>query len=205
MFRLPDSTIVKKAIPKKAIFEKFGMPSTDRARFDDNIKRINIIAEISPRTVNIMEGDAVKSIFLMEVILQKQTYSEQPLLTLNRLIDQNIIFLLRFEDRCKLAVIKNAVISNEWDSESNVTIPLTGLDLDSVLENIIVSIGSIDIEDGNTLEEQILIEKEKAALLKKIEQLRNKSFKAIQPKMKHQYFKEAYELEKLYKEKYGEI
>ena len=202
MFGLPDSTIVKKSIPKKAIFEKFGMSSTDRARFDDNIKRINIIAEISPRTVNIMEGADVKSIFLMEVILQKQAYSEQPLLTLNRLIDQNIVFLLRFEDKCKLVVIKNSTVSNEWDSESNIMIPLNGLDLNSVLENIIISIGSIDIEDGNTLEEQIIIEKEKAALLKKIEQLRNKSFKAIQPKEKHQYFKEAQELEKVLNEKF---
>ena len=39
-------------------------------------------------------------------------------------------------------------------------------------------------------------------LNKKIEQLRNKSFKAIQPKEKHQYFKEAQELEKVLNEKF---
>lgn len=65
-FGLPQSTEVSRQLPKKAIIEKFGLVGKERTRFDSTIHRIIISNEISPRTVNILEGKDVKSIFVLK-------------------------------------------------------------------------------------------------------------------------------------------
>ena len=61
MLGLPKSTELSKQLPKKAIYEKFNMNTAAKEKFDADISRINIVAEISPNTVNITKGKTVKA------------------------------------------------------------------------------------------------------------------------------------------------
>ena len=52
-----------------------------------------------------------------------------------------------------------------------VGIPLVGLNLDAVWQNMVVPISDMEIAEGNTLAEQILADDERAKLLSRIETL----------------------------------
>lgn len=63
-------------------------------------------------------------------------------------------------------------------------ITIVGLNLDVVWENIVMSSGGITVNEGNTLEEQIIEDDHKAKFLKQIEQLEKKARAEKQPKKK---------------------
>ena len=52
-----------------------------------------------------------------------------------------------------------------------VSIPLAGLNLDAVWQNMVAAIGEMEVADGNTLTEQIQADDERTKLLKRIETL----------------------------------
>ena len=47
MYGLPTSTEVKKQLPKKAIYAKFNMPTSQREHFDADIARLDIVGMVS--------------------------------------------------------------------------------------------------------------------------------------------------------------
>ena len=65
---LPSSTEIKKLVHKKLLYAKFPkeLCGERRKQFDDDIGRIVVTNEISPVSVNIKEGEQVKSIFVLQ-------------------------------------------------------------------------------------------------------------------------------------------
>lgn len=63
-------------------------------------------------------------------------------------------------------------------------IELKGLNLDTVWENIIVAVGGVNIENGNSLDEQIEINERKQKLEKEITRLEKQARAERQPKKK---------------------
>lgn len=68
---LPSSTEIKKLVHKKLLYAKFPkeLCGERRKQFDDDIGRIVVTNEISPVSVNIKEGEQVKSIFVLQDLL----------------------------------------------------------------------------------------------------------------------------------------
>ena len=66
----------------------------------------------------------------------------------------------------------------------NCTVTLKGLDLDAVWENLIVRVGGITIQSGNTLDEQIIADEKQAKLDKEIARLEKLARAEKQPKKK---------------------
>lgn len=75
-------------------------------------------------------------------------------------------------------------------------IKLSGLDLDAVWENLVTQISGIVVTDGHSLDEQIVIEQEKAKLMKQIEELEKKARKETQAKKKFEMFQRLKEYRK---------
>ena len=71
-----------------------------------------------------------------------------------------------------------------WKPTEEQRIELQGLNLDKVWENLIVAVGSVDIEQGNTLDEQIEINKRRQKLEKEIARLEKQARAEKQPKKK---------------------
>ena len=76
---LPSSTEIRKPVHKKLLYTKFSteLSGERRKQFDDDIGRIIVTNEISPVSVNIKEGEQVKSIFVLQVELKNKAYNER--------------------------------------------------------------------------------------------------------------------------------
>ena len=78
----------------------------------------------------------------------------------------------------------NRYFSTPWVNREDAAVQLKGLDLDTVLDNIIKDIGNIQIEDGNTLGQQIEIDAQRDKLEKEIARLEKLARKETQPRRK---------------------
>ena len=99
MLGLPKETEMSKQLPKKAIYAKFQMNTAAKKKIDADISRITIVGEIAPNKVNIPTGDEVKNFFVLLVALKKKDFDEKTIVTLSKLIPQNILFVLEFEEQ----------------------------------------------------------------------------------------------------------
>ncbi len=196
MLGLPKSTEITKQLPKKAIYTKFNMNTAAKDKFDSEISKIVIVNEISPTTTTLEKGKEVSSFFVLLVSLKKKEFSENIIAQLSKLIPQNILFILEFEGKCKLAVYRTKLIQSEWISSDKCTIQLNGLNVDTVWENIIVQIGGIQIESGNTLDEQIALDEQRKKLQKDIDRLEKLARVEKQPKKKFEIVQEVQSLQK---------
>ena len=182
MLGLPQLTETSKQLPKKAIYTKFQMNTATKEKIDADISRITIVNEIAPNKVNIPAGKDVKSFFVLLVSLKKKEYDEKTVATLSKLIPQNILFVLEYENESRLAIYHTKVMQTSWKPTEEQKVELKGLNLDTVWENIVISVGGVNIEKGNTLDEQIEINNKKQKLEKEIARLEKKARTEKQPK-----------------------
>jgi len=182
MLGLPKSTEIKKQLPKKAVYQKFAMDAPARARFDTDISRLDIVNEVSTTNTTFAAGDTVKSFYVLLVTLKKAKIDEKNIILLSRLIEQNMLLILSFDEKAKLAIYHSRLIRGEMKPIDELTVKLTGLDMDAVWENMIVQIGSITMEAGNTLDEQIVLDEKRKKLQKQIEALEKQAWSEKQPK-----------------------
>lgn len=187
MLGLPKSTEMHKQLPKKAIYDKFHMDTTAKNKLDADISQITIVHEISPQTIHIPEGDKVKCIFVLLVSLKQENFDERNIALLSRLIPQNILLVLEYGGKDKLAVYYKKLMQTEWKVLDEQKFELTGLDLDAVWQNIITSIGGIRIEAGRTLDEQLEMNEKRQKLKREILKYEKLVRKEGQPKKKYEY------------------
>ena len=184
MLGLPKTTEMSKQLPKKAIYTKFQMNTAAKEKIDADISRITIVNEIAPNKVNIPSGEDVKSFFVLHVSLKKKEYDEKTIATLSKLIPQNILFVLEYENESRLAIYHTKVMQTAWMQTEEQKVELKGLNLDTVWENIVIAVGGVNIEKGNSLDEQIEINEKKQKLEKEIAKLEKQARAEKQPKKK---------------------
>lgn len=197
MLGLPKTTEMSKQLPKKAIYTKFQMNTAAKEKIDADISRITIVNEIAPNKVNIPSGEDVKSFFVLLVSLKRKEYDEKTIATLSKLIPQNILFVLEYEDESRLAIYHTKVMQTAWMLTEEQRVKIKGLNLDTVWENIVIAVGGVNIEKGNSLDEQIEINEKKQKLEKEIVKLEKQARAEKQPKKKF----ELVQAEKKLKEK----
>jgi len=194
MFGLPVHTEVGTQLPKKSIYAKFAMNSSEKEKFDADISRIVITNAVDGR--HVAEGEKVKSFYVLAVQLKHKDYDPKNIVSLVKLINQNILFALTYESEVQLAVFCTRLVTSDWQSIDNVAVPLRGLNLDAVWENIVASIGDITITEGKNVAEQIAEDDAHAKLMKQIEQLEQKVRIEKQPRKKLELFEKLKELKK---------
>ncbi len=186
IFGLPKSTEISKQLPKKAIYAKFNMNTAAKEKFDADISKISIVAEISPNTINISKGEKVSAVYVLLVTLKKKSYDEKNLVLLSKLIEQNMLFVLEFENERRTAIYRSKLLQSEWVPSEELTVNLKGLNLDVVWENLIKEVGKITLSDGNTLDEQIAENEQQEKLQKEIERLEKAARRENQPNKKYE-------------------
>ena len=194
MLGLPKSTEVNKQLPTKAIYSKFQLNTVAKAKIDADISRITIVNEISPERINISAGENIKSFFVISVSLKNKDFDPKTITTLSKLVPQNILFVLEYQDDVKLAINHTRFLQSQWISKENASIELKGMNLDTIWENIVVQVGDVDIKDGNTLEEQIVANEQQSKLQKEIARLEKQARAEKQPKKKFELVQKIKEL-----------
>ena len=197
MFGFPSSTEIKKQLPKKAIYAKFDMSASQRERFDADISRIDISAMVSSKTVPALsEGEEVKEIYLLNIQLKRKEYDAKSIAMLSKLIPQKMVFALEYEEEVQFAIYHTKLITAAWIPVEEAKLFLSGLNLDSVWDNIVKQIGQIEVQEGNTLTEQIKANEEQTKLLAQIKMLERKMANEKQPRRKREYFEQIKNLKK---------
>ena len=193
MYGLPQTTEVRKQLPKKAIYAKFELKPSQRESFDADIARIDIVAVVSTSTVPALNaGTEVKEFYLLDVQLKRKEYDSKNVALLTKLIPQRMVFALQFEEQTQFAIYHTKLITSKWQflTPNSSFLTLNGLNLDTVWDNIVISIGDIQVEDGKSVAEQIMADNQRAKLLTQIATLERKMANEKQPRRKREYFEQ---------------
>ena len=189
MYGLPISSERKKQLPKKAIYAKFDLKPSQRESFDADIARIDIVAVVSTTTIPALNAGAeVKEFYLLAVQLKRKEYDSKNIALLTKLIPQKMVLALQYDEQTLFAIYHTKLISSAWQATEEATLPLSGLNLDAVWENIVTHIGQIEVTEGNTLAEQIASNDQRAEVLAQIATLERKMANEKQPRRKREYF-----------------
>lgn len=196
MLGLPKATELSKQLPKNVIYAKFQMNTAEKAKIDADISRIIIVNEVSAEKVHIAAGEQVKSFFVLLVALKKKDFDDKTIITISKLIPQNMLLVLECGDEAKLATYHTKLMQTEWKRKEALSVELKGLNLDSVWENIIMQIGGITVNQGNTLDEQIAAGEHRQKIEKEIAKLEKQARAEKQPKKKFELVQKANVLKK---------
>ena len=175
MYNLPPSTVISKPLYKKTVFDKFNLKTAERDHLDADISRMVLVARVSPSTVPALsEGNEVKGFYVLQVDLKQREYDTKNILLLQKLIPQNIVFALIYDGQTQFCIFHTRLQQSTWIPTEEAVIPLQGLNLDDVWNNIVASIGNLDATSGEAIEQQIINREQKEKLLRQIEVLEKK-------------------------------
>lgn len=195
MLNLPNVTEVQKPLPKVQIYRKFQLTNAQASKFDSDISRIEIVNDVSTRTIpSILEGKKVKGFYVLSVMLKTKNYEPKNIEKIAKLIPQNLVFALQFEEEIQLAVFYEKLFVSEWKNRQDAVLSLNGLDFDKVWENVIKSIEGGEWKNGISLKENIALKEKKEKLQKEIDRLEKLARKEVQPKRKFEFFTRLQEL-----------
>ena len=197
MYGLPANTLINQPLYKKAVFEKFNLKTAERERFDADISRMALVARISPATIPALpEGQEVKGFYVLQVTLKHQDYDTRNILMLQKLIPQKMVFVLQYEQQTQLCIFHTRLQQGEWQPSNTAVIPLQGLSLDDAWNNIVATIGGLDAQSDETIEEQINQREQREKLLRQIEQLEKRCRMEKQTRRRYELHQEIVKLRK---------
>ncbi|MFQ0999108.1 DUF4391 domain-containing protein [Gilliamella sp. BG6] len=182
MLGLPKTTEINHQLAKKTIYAKFKLNNATKEKVDADIAKITLVNEVSAAKINLAAGNNINAFFVALVQLKKINFNETSLVLLSKLIPQNILFILQYAKQAKLAVFQHKLIQSDWQAKEELHIELKGLNLDNVWQNIIQQVGKFNIEQGNSLEQQIIIADKRQKLILNIARLEKQARKELQPK-----------------------
>lgn len=198
MYGLPQRTEINKPLHKTKVFEKFDLTASQRDSFDADISRMFITHVVAESTIpTIKAGKEIADFYIIEVSLKRREYAPKNIELLAKFIPRKILFVLHFEEKAQFAIHHTKLICSEWQQRDTLNVPLAGLNLDAVWENIVATIGSITVQEGNTLTEQIVIDDERAKLMKQIELLEKKARTEKQPRKKLELYSKIQTIKKM--------
>ena len=191
MYSLPESTEVRKPLPKSHIFQKYEYTTAQRSLVDANIARLEFVNALIPATLPaVNEGSEVKGVFVIEAGLKRADFDVKAISLIAKSIPQRIVFVLRYDNKARLALYHDKLFITPWQSTELCVIPLRGPNLDAVWQNIVTFAGGMEIADGHSLSEQIRINDERAKILHRIESLERQMRASSQPRRQREIYAE---------------
>lgn len=196
MLNLPEATQLQKPLPKTQIYRKFQLTASQAAKFDADISRIDIVNMVNTNTIpSIPAGKNVSGFYVLSVTLKTKDYDQKNIEKIAKLIPQNLVFALQFEEDVQIAVFCEKVFTTDWLPATKASITLAGLNFDEVWENIIKRIEGGEWDNSLTLEENIELKEKKERLKKEIDRLEKNARKEVQPKKKFELVSQKRKLE----------
>jgi len=175
MLNLPEITELHKPLPKTQIYKKFQFSNSQQTKFDADISRIDIVNEVSSRTIpSIQQGKKINSIYVLSVTLKTKDYDSKNIEKISKIIPQNLVFALQYEEEIQLAVCYEKIFTTSWIHETKAKLELKGLNFDEVWENIIKQIEGGEWNSNLSLSENIELKERKEKLQKEIDALKKK-------------------------------
>lgn len=152
MLGLPQTTEVKKIIPKRALYSKFELNTAEQKEFDAAIRQMTIVNEISLRTIPALhKKEQEKAVFVLAVQLKQEGCAEKLLQRLCRLIDQRLLLALCYADKLQLALLfDNKIFLNEFKPAAEQRVTLQGTGLKDIWEQFALQVANLTPSAGLT-------------------------------------------------------
>jgi hypothetical protein len=189
MLALPKSTEFTMRIPKQKFYENLTVSPALKRVFVEQIRVIYWRNKIAPTTVNISAGEKVTELEVFEVQLNQPTLDETVLRQIDKEIPYHILFVLTYEDKAQAWIgFKEAAASGtsafkvnryfhtDWLPVEELSVQITGLNMDTVYEGFVRQIAGDLLQDAptETLKSSVEKAEQKAALEKQIASLQAK-------------------------------
>ena len=201
MYNLPPQCAINKPLFKKAVFEKFNLKAAERDRFDADISRMVLVARVSSATVPALtKGKAIEGFYVLQVALKRKDYDSKNILMLQKLIPQKLIFALQYDEQTKFCIFHTRLQQSAWMTTDVAVITLQGLTLDDVWNNIVATIGGLDAQAEETIEEQIIQREQQEKLLRQIESLEKQCRTEKQTRKKYELHQQIIKLKEVLKD-----
>lgn len=150
MLGLPQTTEVKKIIPKRDLYSKFELNTAEQKEFDAAIRQMTIVNEISLRTIPALQKQE-KAVFVLAVQLKQEGCAERLLQRLCRLIDQRLLLALCYEDKLQLALyFDNRILLNEFMPVAEQKVNLQGTSLNDIWDHLALQVAQLTPRAGLT-------------------------------------------------------
>lgn len=210
MLGLPASTELNRRIPKQKIYGKCEPSPALKKAFSEQIASIHWRNKIAPEVLNLAAGKEVQELEVFELRLNDGQIDEVVLRLIDRAIPYQILFVLVWEDRLRLALAyketpdtKSTGVRVEryyytdWMPERDVVLWLEGLSMDAVYENLVRRIAG-DALDGQSasLKESVAEQGRRERVEKQIATLEAKIRREKQPKRKFELVQQLRGLQK---------
>ena len=201
MYNLPPQCAINKPLFKKAVFEKFNLKAAERDRFDADISRMVLVARVSSATVPALtKGKEIEGFYVLQVALKRKDYDSKNILMLQKLIPQKLIFALQYDEQTKFCIFHTRLQQSAWMTTDVAVITLQGLTLDDVWNNIVATIGGLDAQAEETIEEQIIQREQQEKLLRQIESLEKQCRTEKQTRKKYELHQHIIKLKEVLKD-----
>lgn len=184
MLDLPKSTEVNKQLAKSMIYTKFKMNTKEKTEIDEDISKITIVNEVTATKINVAEGENVKSFFVLLIQLKRKDFDEKTIIKISKLIPQNMLLILEYDKKAKLATYNTRLIQSDWNDTENLFIELNGLNLDDIWEKTVMSLEGGVWNEELSLEENIILREKREKLQKEIAKLEKQARSEKQPRKK---------------------
>ncbi len=103
-------------MPKNAFYKHLELNTRLRTRFVEDVERIVWRAKYTPSSLNVEDGTTVHEIVFFEVVVKAEDIADEIFLTIDRLMPRHVVFVILYEDRCRLLLNYK-----EWADEQKGT------------------------------------------------------------------------------------
>ena len=187
MFDFPQTTYFGKLIPKTKFYDKLTIDKKVERSFIDQIASVRWVHKLSADTLNVSKGNTVDEIEVFLIKLKTPELDINVLKQMDRQLPYHLIFILEFDDKIQVwtsykekstgtAFKVGSYYHTDWVTEDSFSFSITGLNLDTIYENLVRQIAGETLakENNESLKESVERQAEREKLEKEIERLRKK-------------------------------
>ena len=187
MIDYPVSTLVGKPVPKNAFYKHLELNTRLRTRFVEDVEKIVWAAKYTPSTLNVEDGATVHEIVFFEVTVKAEDLTDEIFLTIDKMMPRHVVFVLVYEDRCRLllnykewadkekgtfSIVKT--FRTSWQPAEGVSLTIEGGTMDKIYESFAGQVSGFGTNNAADTRRIIAIENEIATKQKLAEALQKK-------------------------------
>ena len=165
LFRYPDSTALKRVVPKSRIYERAEATTALKDRFVKEVDQITWAYKLAPETLNLPATKSVTEMQVFRVTLKVAAVSEDILKAIDKAIPFPIIFELHYDGQIQVAAahkrpseavgykwVMSAHLRGEWVDKDAPRHPLpVALNIGRLYEQILATLIPIETTVGEDM------------------------------------------------------
>lgn len=187
MLNFPTSTHVGKTVPKTAFYKHLEINARLKARFVEDVERIQWLYKLAPSTMNVEDGKTVHEIVVFLVTFKAEDTPDDVFLAIDRQMPRHVVFVLQYADRGRLLlnykewgdvdktrfdILKT--FRTEWMPLAEVKLELAGYTLDNLYEDFAGQISGFGTNNAADTKQILALQDEIARKRRSVEALQKR-------------------------------